>query len=130
MRIESPNHIGLGMRDHPRYRSGIRVRHFSEFGGEEEIIPSFWAQFNDSGSGIVDTTDAIGSVSATFTRASTAWTRLKNGNWSSIASGSARSYYRADGSYGGFFMELATTNRCLWSRDLTNAVWTATNITP
>src|SRR3990167_8430161 len=92
-------------------------------------LPDFWLPFDDAGSGICTITEVNGRAAATFTRATTAWTRLASGLWGSIASGSPRSYYTAAGTYGGVLIELGRTNRCLWSRDLTNAAWTKTSTT-
>ena len=95
-----------------------------------DVLPSLWPPFSDLGSGIVDTTDVIGRAVATYTGATTKWTRLASGLWAEVASGSPRSYYDADLVYRGYLSEITRTNRCLWSRDLTDAAWVATNITP
>lgn len=87
------------------------------------ISPTLHLPFNDLGAGEVNI-QSVGAVAApTFTRATTAWTRLASGLWASVASGVPRSFYMADGSYAGFLGERATTNRCLWSRDLSNVAW-------
>lgn len=87
------------------------------------LSPVVWIPFNDLGAGVVDTASVGGVVTPSFTRATTAWTRLSTGLWVSIASGSPRSYYDANLVYKGFLCERNTTNRCLHSRDLTQAVW-------
>lgn len=96
---------------------------------------SFQLPLGDLGSGAVDTTPAraIGSGTPTFTRATTAWTKLSSGLWAQVNSGVARScYLGADttvGAYGGYLAEGARTNEVLWSRDLTNAAWVKTTAT-
>ena len=96
--------------------------------------PSFVLNLNDLGAGAVNTTPqfALGSGTPTFTRATTAWTKLSTGLWASVASGTARSsYLGADttvGAYGGYLAEGARTNLCLQSRDL-STTWTALNAT-
>lgn len=123
MRIQSPNHAGIGMRDHPRYRGGIRLRQPSSFGGMDDVLPSFWVPFDDLGNGVVSLTENRTNATPTFSRATTAWTRLSTGLWASVASGSPRSYYLASGRYSGFLEEPSRVNRCLHARDGTNAVW-------
>lgn len=94
---------------------------------------------NDLGAGAVNTTPRIarGSAAATFTRATTKWTKLLSGLWTSVASGTAAScYYGANtavGAYGGYLPEgagvqLVTPTASI--RDMTNAAWTAVNVTP
>lgn len=96
------------------------------------IDGSFVLPLADLGAGAVNTAPLVGG-SATFTRATTAWTKLSTGLWASIASGTARSAYlgmtTAVGAYGGYLSEGARTNSCLQSRDLTNASWTKTTLT-
>ena len=90
----------------------------------------FYAPFADAGSGAVNLTLTRGSGSATFTRATAAATRLSDGTWKlDVASGTARSYYMADATYAGYLAERATTNRCLWNRDFTDAAWVHVNVT-
>ena len=104
---------------------------FGSGGGPQGIIlPSFEVPFADLGAGVVSTAEIRTNATPTFTRATTAWTRLSTLLWASVASGSPRSYYRADGVYAGYLAEVVTTNRCLWSRDLTNVAWVAVNTTP
>ena len=95
-------------------------------------VPSFYAPFEDLGAGVVDTTLSLGTGSATFTRATVAWTKLSTGLWASVASGSPRSCYigadTAVGAYGGYFAEGAGTQLVTPTasiRDMTNAAWTA-----
>jgi hypothetical protein len=87
----------------------------------------------DAGAGAVNTAVLQGTGPATFTRATTAWTKLSTGLWASVASGTARSFYlgmdTAVGSYGGYLGEEARTNSTLQCRDLTNAAWTKSNAT-
>lgn len=94
---------------------------------------AFWAPLNDLGAGTVNLVLTRGVGTATFTRASTAWTKLSTGLWTSISSGTPRSCYlgtsTAVGSYGGYFSEEARTNLCLQSRDLSNASWIKTTAT-
>lgn len=95
--------------------------------------PSFVLGLADLGAGAVDTSSQGVSVTPTFTRATTAWTKLSTGLWASVASGTARStYLGADttvGAYGGYFAEGARTNLCLQARDLSDAAWTKVNTT-
>lgn len=69
----------------------------------------------------------------TFVRATTAWTKLASGLWTSVPSGSPRSCYlgasTAVGAYGGYLSESGDTNQCLQGRDLSNVVWIKTNTT-
>lgn len=100
--------------------------------------PSFWLELRDAGAGAVNTTPSLanGSPTATFTRATTAWTKLSTGLWASVASGSARScYLGADttvGAYGGYFAEgagiqLVTPTASI--RDMSDASWAKVTIT-
>ena len=95
---------------------------------------SFQLPLGDAGSGAVSlVAQGGGSTTPTFTRATTAWTKLSTGLWASVASGTARSLYLgADttvGAYGGYLPEGARTNLALQSRDLSNASWTKLNAT-
>jgi hypothetical protein len=99
---------------------------------------SFEVPFNDIGSGAVDTnpTKCLGSCTATFTRATVAWTKLSTGLWTQVASGTARSLYlganTAVGTYGGYFAEGAGTQLVTPTasiRDMTNASWVKVNVT-
>ena len=92
--------------------------------------PTFLLPLNDLGSGIVNIVPAVGTGPATFTRATTAWTKLSSGLWASVASGTARSCYigatTAVGAYGGYFAEDAGTQLVTPTasiRDMTNAAW-------
>ena len=99
------------------------------------VEPSFFLGLKDLGSGAVNLIPecAAGSPTPTFTRATTAWTKLSTGLWASVASGTARSsYLGADttvGACGGYLAEGASTNLALQSRDLSNASWTKLNAT-
>ncbi len=84
----------------------------------------------DLGAGAVDTSLARGTGGATFTRATTAWTKLSTGLWASVASGTARSSYigltTAASAYGGYFAEGAGTQLVTPTasiRDMTDASW-------
>ena len=96
------------------------------------VPPNFWAAFNDAGAGAVSLALTAGTGSATFTRATTAWTKLSTGLWAQVGTGVARSCYlganTAVGAYGGYLAEAAATNLCLQSRDL-STTWTALNAT-
>ena len=74
--------------------------------------PSFDLPLSDAGAGIVSLVPAFsgGSATPTFARATTAYTRLANGVWSLIASGSPRSMYSAAGVYLGYWPEGARAN--------------------
>lgn len=100
--------------------------------------PSFWLEFSDSGAGLVNTTPSLanGSPTATFTRATTAWTKLSTGLWKSIASGSARSTYigrdTTVSAYGGYWAEnsgiqLVTPTASI--RGMDDASWVKVNTT-
>ena len=97
------------------------------------VPPNFWAAFNDAGAGAVSLALTAGTGSATFTRATTAWTKLSTGLWAQVGTGVARSCYTGNGTtvgvYGGYFAEGAATNLCLQSRDMTNASWTKVTMT-
>ena len=94
---------------------------------------AFELQFADLGSGVVDTTEEITGAAATFTRATTAWTRLSTGLWAAVASGDPRSYYAEDGTYLGYLAEGARTNSALHGRKIAAGVtateWTESNVT-
>ena len=98
-------------------------------------LPSFSLPLNDLGNGAVNLVPLIayGSPTPTFTRATTAWTKLSTGLWASVASGTARySYLGANtviGAAGGYLAEGARTNYALYSRGWTNAAWVASNVT-
>ncbi len=93
----------------------------------------FILPLDDLGAGAVNTTLLRGAGPATFTRATTAWTKLSTGLWASVASGTARSFYTgmntAGGTFAGYLAEGQRTNLCLQSRDLSNASWTKVNTT-
>lgn len=59
----------------------------------------------------------------TFTRASAAYAERSDGIWQSFGSGVARITDK------GLLVEGSRINRALYSRDLTNPAWTATNVT-
>ncbi len=95
-------------------------------------MTTFSLPLNDAGSGIANITPAValGSPTPTFTRATPAWTINSAGIHVQVASGQPRSYYRPDTLvYQGYLSEWASTNICLWSNDMTNAVWAKTNMT-
>lgn len=104
----------------------------SGMGGAPQGKPVFVLGFADLGAGAVDTSTQGSPVTPTFTRATTAWTKLSTGLWASVASGTARSVYSgfttASGSYIGYLAEGARTNLCIQARDLT-ATWTLLNTT-
>lgn len=74
---------------------------------------SFVLPLSDSGSGAVNTTPLFGTGGATFTRATSATTILSNRTIGNVASGTARSYYFPDGTYGGYLAEGQRTNLVL-----------------
>jgi hypothetical protein len=112
----------------------------AEAGGAGGIgFPSFNLPLNDLGNGIVNTVPAqsAGSPTATFTRASVAWTKLPSGLWGQVATGIARATYlgrdTAVGQYGGYWSEpagvqLVPTTAAI--RDMRDASWVAVGITP
>jgi len=87
-------------------------------------VPGLVLPFADAGAGTVTLTPERGLGAASFTRATTAWTRLSNGLLGSVASGAARSWYLPDGTYGGYMCEAAATQIILDPRDMTTANWT------
>lgn len=100
--------------------------------------PAFWLELADAGAGIVNTTPSLanGSPTATFTRATTKWTKLSTGFWKSIASGSPASCYlgagTAVGAYGGYFPEGAGTQLVTPTasiRDMSDASWVKVSTT-
>ena len=92
-------------------------------------LPKFIPMLNDLGAGEVNLRLSRGSGVATFTRASTAYTRLSTGLFALVGSGVARSAYAADGTYLGYFAEgaradvLGTTNEI--RRTMTDVGWVA-----
>lgn len=101
-------------------------------------VPAFALPLGDLGSGAVNTgpSIALGGTAATFTRATTAWTKLASGLWASVGSGVARSCYlgadTAAGAYGGYLQEAAGTQLVTPTasiRDMTNAAWVKTTMT-
>lgn len=87
------------------------------------VAPAFELRFADLGAGIVSTTETVGGVAATFTRATSAWTNLSDGTIGLVASGSPRSYYSPTGTYLGYLAEGARTNLCQRGEDFAT-VWT------
>lgn len=67
---------------------------------------------------------------ATFTRASTK-ARFVDGLLATVASGApAFDYHQTTNAALGLLVDEARTNVALWNRDLTNAAWTPSNVTP
>ena len=101
--------------------------------GDVANTASFILPLADLGAGAVDTSEMRSNATPTFTRATTAWTKLSSGLWASVASGTARSFYSGldttVGSYLGYLAEGARTNLCLQARDLSNASWTKSSTT-
>lgn len=93
------------------------------------MAPTFFCPFLDLGNGIVNTQEVLAGVSATFTRASTAWTRLSSGLWVSVAGGSPRSFYDTGNAYRGVLIESQRVNACLWARDMTDVSWVKVTMT-
>lgn len=93
------------------------------------ILPSFELPFADLGNGVVSTVEIRVGMTPTFVRATAGWTRKSDLSWVGVASGSPRSYWTRLGVYAGYLVEPQRQNRCLHSRDLTNAAWVAVNVT-
>ncbi len=117
--------------------TGVGRRNVQNRGGAG-VVPIFSLPLADLGAGVVRTTPLIsmGSPTATFTRATVAWTKLSSGLWAQVASGTARSCYiganTVASAYGGYFSEPAATQLVTPDasiRDMTDAAWTATNVT-
>lgn len=117
-----------------RSRSSIVFGKTISGGGGNAAPPliTFNLEMLDLGAGAVSTvpTFAYGSPTATYTRATVAWTKLASGLWASVASGTARSCYfgatTAVGAYCGYFIEgpatqLTTPDASI--RDMTDASW-------
>lgn len=86
--------------------------------------PAFYIDFT---AGQVNT---LPGASLVFTRSSTAWYFNPLGLLVSAAADVPRfTYDPLTLDKEGLLMELATTNEALWSRDMTNAAWTKSNIT-
>lgn len=93
---------------------------------------TFWAPFTDSGSGVLNTTLSRGTGSITVTRATQAACRLSSGLWKlDVASGTPRSHYLSDLTYGGGLIEQLATQLVVAGsvRDMTNAAWVKTTMT-
>lgn len=60
---------------------------------------------------------------------STKWTRQSSGLWAASGTNTPAYEWDASGNIMGLRLEGARTNSCLWSDDLTNAAWVATNVT-
>lgn len=97
---------------------------------------AFFLPLTDNTQGAVDLVLSRGTGVATFTRATTAWTKLPSGLWKSVASGVARSSYlganTAVGAYGGYLAENAGTQLVTPTasiRDMTNAAWAVVTMT-
>jgi hypothetical protein len=94
-------------------------------------LATFFAAFKDAGSGVVNITTGVGTGAGTFTRATTAAARLATGLWNlGVAINSPRSHYLPSGEYGGYLSEDAATQLLLNPRDMTQAAWVVTNLTP
>lgn len=107
-------------------------------GTEQGIFVIFNLPLADAGAGAVNLVpvSSAGSATSTFTRASTAWTKLSTGLWASVASGTARSCYTgsstAVGTYAGYFAEGAGTQLVTPTasiRDMTDASWVKVTMT-
>ena len=97
---------------------------------------SFVLPLADLGAGAVSTTLQVGVGSPTFTRATTAWTKLASGLWASVASGTPRACYlganTAIGAYAGYLAEGAATQLVTPTatiRDMTQAQWVKVTMT-
>lgn len=116
-----------------RRTQGVNWTPFRAGGGFAQS--SFFLPFPDLGNGAVDTMEGRGQVTPSFVRATAAATKLSTGLWKlDVASGVARSAYlgatTAIGSYGGYFVEGAASQLALNPRDMTQAAWSAVNVTP
>lgn len=92
--------------------------------------------FANSGAGVANVGLSKGVGAATFTRATTAWTKLSTGLWSSVASGQPRYCFTGLGTtvqtQGGYFSEIASTQIIPTTaaiRDMTDLSWVKTNTT-
>lgn len=94
-------------------------------------VPSLDCQFNTGTVIASGTIKAAGNCrTITFTRASAAWYFNSSGQLAQAASGFARLDYGLNGTSPlGVLMEIASTNEALQSRNMTQAVWVAVNMT-
>ena len=99
-------------------------------GGFNPALESFILGLDGLGAGTINTAPQVGTGSPTFTRATVAWTKLANGLWAQVASGTARSSYigltTAVSTYGGYLAEDAGTQLVTPTasiRDMTDASW-------
>ncbi len=97
---------------------------------DEGAQATLYLDFTDLGAGAVNTTPAFGTVSPTFTRATTATTIGSDGLvLKGIASGVARAYYDPTTlTYLGYLAEGARTNVTIQSEDFSTS-WAASEVT-
>lgn len=112
----------------------LAVALFSSSRFEDSL--TFSLPLTDAGAGIANITNTIGLGSPTYSRATSAWTKLSTGFWGSVASGQPRfCYILPDTSVqtdGGYFSEIQSTQLTTPTaaiRDMTDASWTKTNAT-
>jgi hypothetical protein len=117
----------------------VGLRRFSG-GGVSHILntANFYLPLNDAGAGIANLTLARGTGAATYTGATSKYTKLITGNWASVASGQPRFCYfggntvAAASGNGGYLSELAATQLVTPTasiRDMTDASWVKVNVT-
>jgi hypothetical protein len=101
------------------------------------FAPSFYVPFSDLGGGVVNIVPVFsaGDPTPTFSRASTAWTKLASGLWASVATGLPRFRYIGNNTVattaGGYFPEPAATQLVTPTasiRDMTDASWVKVNV--
>ena len=136
MIIQQRNRLGRTSRDRGSFLFGAKSIYGVATSRSDGVI--FDLPLSDAGAGTVNTLPvfAAGSYTATFTRATVAWTKLSTGLWASVATGVARSCYlganTAVGAYGGYFAEAAGTQLVTPTasiRDMTDASWVAVTCT-
>lgn len=83
----------------------------------------------DAGTPANNKNNAAVSTFLTNSSASVKWVLGSNGLYSALAAGIAFEYEPSTGGYYGLIEPLSSVNVVLWNRDLTNVVWTTSNIT-
>lgn len=124
MAVAVVEHLAVPLTALYRHAKGYRKNPVSP-----ALQPSFLLPLHDLGDGRVSLDHVNGVGAATFTRASAATCRLKNGLLKKVASGVPRAHYAADGTYLGYLSEGARTNLALYSEDFSHATWAKNSAT-
>ena len=115
-------------------RSRLRSKWRGNAGGGLASLIGFKAPLNDAGAGIANILPTLGIVTTTYTRASTAWTKLISGLWASVAAGQPRFCYigrdTTPQTEGGYFSERTATQLIAVTaaiRDMRDVAWLPVN---